>query len=173
MENNKGLIHLYHGDGKGKTTCAIGLALRFSSYGKKVLIIQFLKNGSSGEIMQMRKFENVTVKAESITNSFSWNMNKNEKIETKKLHNEFLEYALNSDWELLVLDELCGAITSEMVSEELVKKILETKKDNEEIVITGRNPKDYIVDMADYITNMTMERHPFENGIPARKGIEF
>lgn len=174
MEENKGLIHLYHGKGKGKTTCAMGLALRFSHYEKNVLIVQFLKSGGSGEVKQLEKLDNVTVIAGSVTNTFSWNMTDEEKAETKELHNSFLQKALETPWDLLVLDELCGAITTDMIDEDLIKKLLASKKEDGEIVITGRNPPQYILDAANYITEMVAQRHPFEdNGTPARKGIEY
>lgn len=173
MSENVGLIHLYHGDGKGKSTCAFGLALRFSSYGKKVMIIQFLKDGSSGEIQALSKLDNVTVLAKKATPSFTWNMTDDEKAQTKLLHDSELNQALESDFDMLVLDELCGAMSNNLVDTDLVKKLLDSKKPNQEIVITGRNPEQSIIEKADYITQMKQEKHPFEVGIPARKGVEF
>lgn len=173
MENNIGLIHLYHGDGKGKTTCACGLALRFSSYNKKVLIIQFLKDGSSGEIQALSKLDNVKILAKKATPSFTWNMTDEEKQLTKVLHDEEILFAIENDFDMIVLDELCGAMSNNLIDTNLVKKFLDNKKPYQEIVITGRNPEQFIIDKADYITQMTLERHPFEKGIDSRKGIEF
>ncbi len=170
---NIGLIHLYHGDGKGKTTCACGLALRFSSYNKKILIIQFLKDGSSGEIKALSKLDNVTILAKKATPSFTWNMTDDEKQQTKILHDNEISSAINSDYDMIVLDELCGAMSNNLIDTTLVKKLLDTKKDYQEIIITGRNPEQFILDKADYITQMTLERHPYEKGIPSRQGIEF
>lgn len=168
-----GLVHLYHGDGKGKTTCACGLALRFSSYGGKVLIVQFLKDGSSGEIQALSKLENVTVLAKKATPAFTWNMTDLEKEETLKLHNSELLEAIDSDCDMLVLDELCGAMSNKLVDVSLVQKLLDGKKSHQEIVITGRNPEQFIIDRADYITEMQLKKHPFEVGVPSREGIEF
>lgn len=173
MSNNIGLIHLYHGNGKGKTTCACGLALRFSSYNKKILIIQFLKDGSSGEIKALSKLDNVTILAKKSTPSFTWDMTEEEKKSTKILHDEEITHAINSDYDMIVLDELCGAMSNKLIDYNLVKKLLENKKDYQEIVITGRNPEQFIIDKADYITQMTLERHPYEKDIPSRQGIEF
>lgn len=175
MSDNIGLIHLYHGDGKGKTTCAMGLALRFSySYtNKKVMIIQFLKDGSSGEVQALSKLENVTILAKKATPSFTWNMTEQEKAETKILHDSEIQEAIESDFDMLVLDELCGAMSNKLIDTDLVQKLLDSKKSHQEIVITGRNPEQFIIDKADYITQMKLEKHPFEVGIPARKGIEF
>lgn len=173
MSENNGLIHLYHGDGKGKSTCAFGLALRFSSYGKKVMIIQFLKDGSSGEIKALSNLDNVTILAKKVTSSFTWNMSDEEKSLTKELHNDEIKQALSTEYDMLVLDELCGAMSNNLIDTSLVKEVLESKKPHQEIVITGRNPENFIIEKSDYITQMKQEKHPFEIGIPARKGIEF
>lgn len=174
MEEFEGLVHLYHGDGKGKTTAAMGLALRFSHCEKRVLVVQFLKSGTSGEILQLSSFDNVTVLAGNTVNKFSWEMNEAEKLEVKRVNDGYLEQVLASDCDFFVLDELCGAISSGMISEELVKQLLKDRKKHQEMVITGRNPPEYLVEAANYITNMKMERHPFEtDGVRARKGIEF
>lgn len=171
-ENNKKImLHLYHGDGKGKTTCAMGLALRYAHYGKKVLIVQFLKNGASGEVLALQTLENVTVKTKSITNTFSWLMTPEEKSQTKEAHHALLDEATETEWDLLVLDELCAALSTHMMDIERVKEFL--REVEGEIVITGRNPPDFLREIADYSTCMTLEKHPFTQGIPAREGVEF
>lgn len=175
MENRVNLpsrfVHLYHGDGKGKTTCAIGLVHRFAHYGSNVLVIQFLKDGTSGEIVQLQSLENVTVKAYSPTGKFSWNMSPEEKEETKQVHHELLRFAQENPWDLLVLDELCAALTTKMMDLSLVEEFLTQAKG--EVVITGRNPPPFLLEIADYVTCMTLEKHPFSQGIPPRQGIEF
>ena len=169
----KGLIHIYCGEGKGKTTAVMGLALRGASRGKKVMIIQFLKDGTSGEISLLSKQENVIICAGKATESFSWNMTAEEKQQTIKLHNSHLEKALAFTGDMLILDELCGACTTELLDIELVKKLIATKPEEQELVFTGRNPPQFIIEKADYITEMKMIKHPFEQGIPAREGIEY
>lgn len=171
--NNNGCIHLYHGDGKGKTTCAMGLALRYAYYGHEVLIIQCLKNGSSGEIHQLNRFQNITILADKVSTNFSWNMTQQEKYETRVLHDNYLQHALSQEWDMLVLDEICAALNQDLVSEELVVALLEQKKAHQEIVMTGRNPTELLLRNADYITRMSFEKHPFSNGLQAREGIEF
>lgn len=173
MSDTKGCIHLYHGDGKGKTTTAMGLALRYSSYGKQILVIQFLKSGMSGEISQLNTFENITVIAQSVTNSFSWEMTEEEKEATKALHHSFVAATQMMPWDMLVLDELCGALTTDLIDEALVEDMLSQRQPHQEIVITGRNPKDFLLDSAHYITEFKAVRHPFTDGLPAREGIEF
>lgn len=172
-QEEKGCFHLYHGDGKGKTTAAMGLALRFSSYGKQVLVIQFLKDGTSGEVAQLNTFENVTIIAQSVAQCFSWEMNEEQREATKALHHSFMAATQMMPWDLLVLDELCGALTTELIDETMVADILAMKQPHQEIVVTGRNPKDFLLEMADYITEFKAIRHPFDAGLPAREGIEF
>lgn len=170
---NKGCIHLYHGEGKGKTTCAMGLALRFAHYGKKVLVIQCLKNGNSGEIHQLSRLENVTVKAEMVSNAFTWNMTEQEKVATRVLHDKFMSYARETSWDMLVLDDICAALNQNLVDKNLVEQLLDRKKDKQEIVMTGRNPPEFLLKKADYITKMCLQQHPFAGGLPPREGIEY
>ena len=169
----KGLIHLYCGDGKGKTTAAMGLALRAAAHGKQVMIIQFLKDGSSGEIQQLKKQENIFVVGGVATKSFSWMMTAKEKEETTELHNEFIKKAMDYDGDMLILDELCSACTTGLIEIPLVEQVIAHKPYHQELVVTGRNPPSFIWDRADYITEMKMIKHPFQQGISGRKGIEF
>lgn len=171
MEENRGLIHLYHGEGKGKTTCAMGLALRFSHYDKKVLIVQFLKSGTSGEILELKKSPLIQTLSVESCQKFSWNMNEEEKQRVTEEHNSFLVTARERDWDLIVLDELCGVLHNQMIDAKAVVSFLEEAKG--EVVITGRNPPPFLLQLADYSTEMTLLRHPYQRGVSARKGIEF
>lgn len=169
----KGCIHIYHGEGKGKTTCAMGLVLRFSHYGKKVLVIQCLKDGTSGEILQLKNIENVDVLAKKVSSNFTWEMTDEEKEITKKQLEDFFQIAFQGKWDLLVVDEVCSGLSTGLLDENLVKKLLELKKIHQELVFTGRNPPDFLVDVADYVTYFKAEKHPYEQGIAARQGIEY
>ena len=169
----KGLIHLYCGEGKGKTTAAMGLALRAASSGKEVVIVQFLKDGLSGEVRLLSTLKNVTLFAGKVCDSFTWNMTEKELIDTKNLHNELLKKAKEAKKDVLILDEVCGACSCCLLDEDLLKSIITEKDDDLEIVLTGRNPKEYMIEYADYITNMEKIKHPFDKGIGAREGIEY
>ena len=164
-----GLIHLYCGGGKGKTTAAVGLTVRCAGHGNKVVFAQFLKDGTSGECRVLAKLPDVTVMAANPVGKFSFRM-------TDALTRTFdaaTGLAVREHARLLVLDEVCAAISCGFLDEKTVVKFLETKPETLEVVLTGRGPSEALQAHADYITEMKMQRHPFEKGIAAREGIEF
>lgn len=167
------MIHIYCGDGKGKTTAAIGLALRMAGNGKRVRVLQFLKGSESGEIAYLR---NSKIEIERLKNDcgFYWNMSDDEKSEVRERHNELLRRALSDldGLDMLVLDELFAAVNCGLVDMELVKAAVEGCK-NTELVMTGREPDAYFMEKADYISEIKKIKHPFDKGVAARKGIEY
>ena len=203
------MIQVYHGDGKGKTTAAIGLAVRFSGAGKKVLFCQFMKGNISSEIGVLQKLENLEVELIGKKFGFYKDMTEQDKEEITKCHNHILERVLEelqnvkvadqepaiqevADQEpetqelqdqcqdgpvlLVVLDELTSAYRYGLLDRGLVSKIILAASENRqiiELVITGRDPDSFFLEHADYITEMKMQRHPYEKGILARKGIEW
>ncbi len=169
---DKGLVHLYCGDGKGKTTAAMGLALRALGQGMRVVVVQFLKNGTSGELEPLKKL-GAAVYSGQPGAKFTFQMNAEEKAQATKENNARLAEALQQPCDLLILDEICAARNSGMVDEALAKQAVLERPQHREVVLTGRNPEAWIVEAADYITEMQPRRHPYEQGIPARKGIEF
>ena len=169
---DKGLVHLYCGDGKGKTTAAMGLALRALGQGMRVVVVQFLKNGTSGELDPLKKL-GAAVYSGQPGAKFTFQMNAEEKAQATKENNARLAEALQQPCDLLILDEICAARNSGMVDEALAKQAVLERPQHREVVLTGRNPEAWMVEAADYITEMQPRRHPYEQGIPARKGIEF
>lgn len=169
---DKGLVHLYCGDGKGKTTAAMGLALRALGQGMQVVVVQFLKNGTSGELEPLKKL-GAAVYSGQPGAKFTFQMNAEEKAQVTKENNARLAEALQQPCDLLILDEICAARNSGMVDEALAKQAVLERPWHREVVLTGRNPEAWMVEAADYITEMQPRRHPYEQGIPARKGIEF
>lgn len=169
---DKGLVHLYCGDGKGKTTAAMGLALRALGQGMRVVVVQFLKNGTSGELEPLKEL-GAAVYSGQPGAKFTFQMNAEEKAQATKENNARLAEALQQPCDLLILDEICAARNSGMVDEALAKQAVLERPQHREVVLTGRNPEAWIVEAADYITEMQPRRHPYEQGIPARKGIEF
>ena len=165
------MLHIYTGEGKGKTTAAMGLALRAIGHGRKVVILQFLKGGTSGELMPLSK-TGATVISGKAGNKFVSAMSPDEKEETRKMNDENLRKVLGMTFDLLVLDEVCAALKYDMVDPELVKRAVELGSERE-IVMTGRDPAQFLLDAADYITQMVCVRHPYERGITAREGIEY
>lgn len=169
---DKGLVHLYCGNGKGKTTAAMGLALRALGQGMRVVVVQFLKNGTSGELEPLKKL-GAAVYSGQPGAKFTFQMNAEEKAQATKENNARLAEALQQPCDLLILDEICAARNSGMVDEALAKQAVLERPQHREVVLTGRNPEAWMAEAADYITEMQPRRHPYEQGIPARKGIEF
>ena len=173
----KGLIHIYCGDGKGKTTAAMGLAIRAAGREKKVFITQFLKSGKSGELVSLEKLkEYITFLPGRPVNKFVWNMNDEEKMEAKREHTarfkEIKDIIKNEDYDLLILDEIIATINNGFIELSEVIDFLKNKPKTLEVVMTGRNPKDELIELANYVTEMKCIKHPFEEGIPSRIGIE-
>lgn len=167
-----GLVHLYTGSGKGKTTAAMGLALRALGRGKRVVIVQFLKGGDTGEIPLLESL-GATVFRGKAGQKFTFQMNSEELAETRRLQTAHLAAALDIPCDLLVLDEACAACRKGLVEEELLRVAVLEKPGEREVVLTGRDPAPWMVDAADYITEMNARRHPFEKGISAREGVEY
>lgn len=172
-----GLIHLYTGDGKGKTTASLGLALRFAGHGKKVLIIQLCKGRDSGELHSLKKLPDIKVLRNSRDFGFWQSMTDDSKAALKAENDENLSFALRSaemgDCDLLVLDEITSAYTNGALDRELCKKIVAEKPAGLELVLTGRNAPEFMLQAADYISEIKCIRHPYEKGISAREGAEF
>ncbi len=168
----KGLIHLYWGNGKGKTTAAMGVAMRALAAGEKVVIVQFLKGQESGEITLLSQLGAKIYRGKA-GDKFVFQMNEEEKAATRKLQDENLLAALQEPADLLILDEACAALELNMVDETLLKKAVCQKPEGQELILTGRNPADWMREVADYNTEMHCWRHPYEKGIMARKGVEF
>ena len=173
---NSGLVHLYCGDGKGKTTAAVGLAVRHSGRGGKVVFAQFLKDGTSGECRVLAKL-GVTVLAANPVGKFSFRMTEEEKAETAAALGRTFDaatgFAVRERATLLVLDEICAAVNCGVLPEKTLTEFLESRPDSLEVVLTGRDPSENLQVHADYITEMKKRRHPFDEGVAAREGIEF
>ena len=167
------MIHIYCGDGKGKTTASIGLAVRMAGYGKKVLFMQFLKGSYTGELEILQKNENITVMRCDKNYGFFRSMTDSDKENIIRCHNENLEYVLkNTDsFDMIVLDEIFTAYNYDLADREKVKKIVEKYKG--ELVMTGREPQEWFVERADYVSEIKKIKHPYDKGITAREGIEF
>lgn len=174
--SEKGLIHVYYGDGKGKTTCGVGLCVRAAGCGKKVLIYQFLKDGRSGECIILQEIPGVTLMESIEEVKFTFKMTDKEIKDTSAYYTDkFKEIcfkAMNEDYDLLFLDEILHVIHKGMLDEKLVLDFLKNKPEKLEVVLNGYNPSQALLDMADYVSLIKKEKHPFDKGIPARAGIE-
>ena len=165
------MLHIYYGDGKGKTTAAMGLALRALGHEKHVTILQFLKDGSSGEIALLRRCgADVHVCPNA---KFTWLMTADEKAEAKEHNNAPQPTAPGPTLFLLVLDEAGAACRTGLVDESLLQQAAALAGQGREVVFTGRNPAAWMLEQADYATEMRAERHPYSKGVAAREGVEF
>ena len=169
------MIHIYHGDGKGKTTAATGLAVRASGAGLRVLFAQFFKDGSSSEIRVLGSLHGVTVSRPSLHYGLFRRMTDEEKAAIAENYRAFLEdvIAHAGDYDLIVLDESVSASRYGMIPAEALADFLKSEGQKREIVLTGRGPLPELVALADYVTEMRKEKHPFDRGISARRGIEY
>ena len=169
------MIHLYYGDGKGKTSAACGLALRAAGSGLRVLFVQFFKAGTSGEIKALSHVENVEILSPSLHYGRYKMMTDVQKAEIGSHYQLLLQETVERapDFDLIVLDEAVAAYRYAMIDDEELLAFLDREGQNREIVLTGRDPSPELLALADYATDMRKEKHPFDQGITARKGIEF
>lgn len=171
------MIHIYCGDGKGKTSAAIGLAVRAAGRGRKVLIARFLKNNDSGEVTALAEIDGICVLPCEKEFGFYSRMTKDQKAEAAEYYSGLFrracEMVKKEAFQVLLLDELMAACTYQFVEESAVVDFLKTCPDGLEVVMTGRNPSEQLTALADYVSEVKMRKHPYEQGVPARKGIEF
>ncbi len=172
-----GLVHVYTGDGKGKTSAAIGLAVRAAGRDLKVVFIQFLKSEDSGEVILLEKYiPLVKVLRFNTQNKFIWNMNDDERqllrAETREGFNAADRYSVKGDCDILVLDEIFGSCRNGFVNEDEILTLIKNRNSVVELVLTGRDAPEKIIEASDLVTEMKNIKHPFDKGIKARIGIE-
>ena len=169
------MIHIYCGDGKGKTTAAMGLAARMAGRGKNVLIGQFFKDGSSGEIQALKALPGIeTLHCHTVPGLFA-RMTEDQRAQAKTDYTAYLLDLLKKgpEADLLVLDEAISALNRGIIPAEPLLSYLQAQGQTQEIVLTGRTPKEELLALADYVTEMVKRKHPFDRGVKARRGIEF
>ena len=176
------MIHIYCGDGKGKTTAATGLAVRYAGTGGRVLFARFLKNEQSGELKILDCVSEIDVIHLSASYGFYFQLSEKEKEEVKNLYFGLWEEVesrisqakeAGNPYGMVVLDELMAAYQYELVPKEKVVRFLQKQKEHLEIVMTGRDPAAELQETADYISEIKKIRHPYDKGMYARKGIEY
>ncbi len=180
------MIHLYCGDGKGKSTAAAGLAVRMAGSGGKAVFARFLKSDGSGEVPVLNSVEGVDVLPCSRVFGFTWQMSESRKAEAAEYYTDEFRRACREAHllagqtsraegpsVLLVLDEICAAVNAGLVPETEVLEFLDGLPEGLEVVLTGRNPSGELMRRADYITEMKMIKHPYTEKVAARKGIEY
>lgn len=170
-----GKIHIYYGDGKGKTTAATGQVIRAAGRGLKVLVFQFLKDNSSGERVILEQIPDITCLPGRDHVKFYNQLNTEQKTELKHYNTKALDEIVKfcSPFDVLFLDEILCAVQLNLLSEDKLLRFLEQKPRGLEIIMTGHVISDRMMQIADYVTEMKKVKHPFDEGQTAREGIEF
>jgi cob(I)alamin adenosyltransferase len=196
-----GLVHLYTGHGKGKTTASLGLAIRAIGHGFSVYMIQFLKGGGyTGEVitvnnvlqaMEIKQFGKECVDEQKQTKLTGYNGNmvrshencggcrycftidEEEKLHAQRGFSLAKKIAASGDYDVVILDEVCGAINEGLVELDQVLELTKKKHKKTELLLTGRDAPSGLIKIADYVSHVEKVKHPFDKGIEARRGIEF
>ncbi len=172
-----GLIHIYCGSGKGKTTAAVGLSVRAAGAGKKIHIVQFLKGNNSSELEILLRIPGISVGKPRVNYGFTSKMSEDDKEKLTLCHNRILSEAyekmLGGEIDMLVLDEFFAAYNKNLLDKVLAEKTVFEKTRECELVLTGREPPEKFILAADYVSEISAVKHPYEKGIKARKGIEY
>lgn len=165
------MIHLYHGFGKGKTTAAIGLTIRQLGAGNTVTFAQFLKDGTSSEVVVLKQLD-VLYMHTMMPKCFVKEMDELELDVLRQSCRQVLEEACRTQCDCLILDELLDVIQLHLLEEDTVRTML-SKHNDKEIVLTGRNPSEEMMQMSAYCSEFIAQKHPYKEGIKARKGVEY
>ncbi len=175
----QGLVHLYTGDGKGKTTAALGLALRALGHDRKVAVLQFFKRTKlkTGELLFVERFDGPITIRQFGASRFATVEEKRMVVESGETVERGWELAqmlaIKGDHDLLVLDEVTHAVRSGKVPLAELVRTIENKAPFLELVLTGRHAPPELVEVCDYVTEMREVKHPFRDGIRAREGTEY
>ena len=174
----RGYVQVYTGNGKGKTTAAIGQAVRSVGNGLRVYMLQFLKTDETGELEIAKllgdKFHIFRFESKK---GFFWNLNDEEKAilqaEVNTAYNFAMEVVKNNRCDVFILDEIMAILSNKLLTEQQVIDLIDNKPINMELILTGRNVPDSIIDKADLVTEMNSIKHYIDKGVHAREGIEY
>lgn len=173
----EGYVQVYTGNGKGKTTAAMGLAFRAAGDGMKVKVVQFLKSWKTGELEAAKKFNNLEILRFEKVKGFTWELNDEQLAQLKsevRVGFDFVKKLVkNRECDILILDEIMASISAGFIDEDEIVELIKNKPKDMELILTGRNVPEKIMDKADLITEMREVKHYYKKGVPAREGIEF
>lgn len=178
-ENNmeQGKVQIYTGEGKGKTTAALGNALRGAGRGMKVVFIQFLKGEESGEIKILKHIPNIEYIKININTKFWFQMDSEERKiyaeEVKKGLERSEIMARSGRYDIVILDEIVCCGDMEIVSRESIENLIKIRNRTSELILTGRGAWQSLIELGDTVTEMKKIKHCYDDGVPARMGIEF
>ncbi len=167
------MIQVYCGNGKGKTTAAVGGAIRAAGSSMRVAFAQFLKNGDSSELTVLQGLPDVTCILSPVAFPLLQMPDEALQARLRAAYDEMLRQVETSDAAFCVLDEVLDAWQYPLLSRPRLQTFLETQREARELVLTGRQLPPALAGLADYISEVQAVRHPFTKGIPARKGVEY
>ena len=176
MHEEKGLVIIYTGEGKGKTTASLGLVLRASGYNKKCLIVQFGKSWFTGELKGIKNLPNVRIiqGGKGFLDILGSKVSKTEhKKAAAEAFNILYKGVISGKWDIVVADEIVGAVYSKVLSLTKALQLIKDKPDTMDLVLTGRFASKELIQVADLVTEMKEVKHPYQKGILAKKGIDF
>ncbi len=177
MNDEKGLVILYTGEGKGKTTAALGIVLRAVGYKKKCLIVQFGKAWFTGELVGIKKLSPLVKIIQGGKGFLNILGNKvplkKHKLAAKEAFEILYNEVVSDKWDVVVADEIVGSASAGVLPEEKVVRLIRDKPERLDLILTGHNGSKRLIKMADLATEMREIKHPFQKGILAKKGIDF
>ena len=173
-DEGPGLIHIYYGDGVGKTTSAIGLALRAAGAGLKTDFVQFMKSGKSSEVTLLNSIPRIRY---CCPGAHPFIMSGGPKAVHYNHANRAFEYALEAvqaeNIDVLICDEILDTLIFNILTEDRIRELMEACREKIELVMTGRDAPQAFIETADYVTEFVHKKHPYYRGVRARKGFEF
>ena len=180
MKRKRGLIHIYTGNGKGKTTAALGLALRAAGWGMKACVFQFMKKGVNGESKASELLDKrLRVVTFDQTHPLFYHKSLRRKARATLLDKikqdlkMVKEVLLLGNYDIIILDEIINAVKEKLVKKKDILDLINLKIRSSELILTGRGAPPWLIKFSDYVTEMRLVKHPYKKGLKARKGIEF
>ena len=171
------MLQIYCGDGKGKTTAALGLAVRAAGNGMQVHFVQFLKGAPTSELEILKRIPEISILRCDRDYGFTFQMNDEEKQKVTACHNRMLSEAMDRVYQhktdVLVLDEFFPAYRCNLLDKEFASRLVFGLHEKTELILTGRDPEPQFIDLADYVSEIKAVKHPYQKGISARAGIEY
>jgi cob(I)alamin adenosyltransferase len=169
----KGYVHIYTGEGKGKTTAALGLALRAAGAGLRIYVCQFMKRGDYSEIKALERYsELITIKQFGTGKFIREKPSQQDVAAAQEAISEIRRIFSSGSYDVVIMDEANVALHLGLISMDDIKDLIRVKPDHMELILTGRNAPQELMEIADLVTEMKLIKHYFRDGVQARTGIE-
>ncbi|MBI2600788.1 cob(I)yrinic acid a,c-diamide adenosyltransferase [Candidatus Daviesbacteria bacterium] len=176
-QREKGLVILYTGEGKGKTTAALGIILRAVGYKKKCLMVQFGKTWFTGELVGIKKLSplvKIIQGGKGFVDILGDQLPREKHQEAaQKTFNYLYNETTSGKWDLVIADEIVGAVSGKILPLEDAVRLITDKPASVDLVLTGHNAPQKLIDLADLVTEMQAIKHPYQKGVLAKKGVDF